>query len=54
MNKIKNTNICQLCKQDMRALPHEDQNGKDCPQCGQGINWKAWQKRRRLKDEQGD
>lgn len=39
--KCKNPNICPTCHQNMRALPHKGVNNKDCPQCGQGINWKA-------------
>jgi hypothetical protein len=24
----------------MRALPHDGLRGKNCPQCGQGLQWK--------------
>ncbi len=33
--------LCPNCRQDMKAKPHKGLNDKDCPQCGQGINWKA-------------
>ena len=48
-SKIKNPNICPTCRQDMRAFPHEGMNDKDCPQCGQGINWKAALKQAKLR-----
>ena len=37
---IFHDNICHTCKQDMRAKPHEGLNGKNCPQCGQGLKWR--------------
>jgi len=31
---------CPTCRQDMRAKWHLGMNNKDCPQCGQGLQWR--------------
>ena len=38
-NKMKHS-ICPTCRQDMNEEPQEGVNGKDCPQCGQGLSWR--------------
>jgi len=38
--KRKNWHSCPTCRQDMREEPHDGLNGKDCPQCGQGMSWR--------------
>jgi Zn-finger nucleic acid-binding protein len=42
----RNYYLCPACKQDMRANPHPGTNGKYCPQCGQGIQWRKEANRR--------
>ncbi len=43
---MKKEIICPICKQNMYEPPHKGINNKDCPQCGQGINWKRAIKRK--------
>jgi predicted RNA-binding Zn-ribbon protein involved in translation (DUF1610 family) len=31
---------CPTCGQDMRAKPHDGAKNKNCPQCGQGLQWR--------------
>lgn len=38
--------ICPTCKQDMMEEPHVGINGKDCPQCGQGLSWRRAKRER--------
>lgn len=40
MKYSKSSYLCPTCKQDMRDKPHVGLDGKDCPQCGQGLQWK--------------
>jgi hypothetical protein len=37
---------CPICRQDLRAKPHDGEHGRNCQRCGQGINWKREQKRK--------
>lgn len=37
---------CPTCHQDLRAGPHDGLHGKDCPQCGQGLQWRLAAKMR--------
>ncbi len=41
--------ICPTCHQDMNDPPHKGINDRDCPQCGQGINWRKAIKRKEKK-----
>jgi len=47
----KNYYLCPQCKQDLRTLPHDGLDGKDCSQCGQGIQWRRERLRRRIRSE---
>jgi len=38
--KLKRVFPCPTCHQNMVDPPHKGLNGKDCPQCGQGMNWR--------------
>jgi len=40
----RNHNLCPMCRQDLRAEPHDGLRGVDCPQCGQGMRWR-WAKK---------
>ena len=47
---MKKKIICPTCHQDMADPPHPGLNGKDCPQCGQGVRWKQALKKRSRKE----
>jgi len=38
--KKPNPYLCPTCRQNMADPLHKGLNGKDCPQCGQDINWR--------------
>ena len=37
-------NLCPTCRQDMQEMPKSGFMGRDCPQCGQGLQWRLWQR----------
>jgi len=38
--KKPNPYLCPTCHQNMADPPHKGLNDKNCPQCGQGMNWR--------------
>ena len=48
-NKMSNKLICPTCKQNLFEQPHDGLNGKDCPQCGQGLSWRVALSRKQSK-----
>ena len=43
--------ICPTCRQNLNEPPQSGLNGKDCPQCGQGISWRRAALRKKIAAE---
>ena len=50
MSTRRRNHTCPTCKQDMREDPHDGLDGKECPQCGQGMSWRR-AKRKQANDK---
>ena len=46
--------LCPVCKQDLRAKPHDGWRGDDCRRCGQGLQWRFAAKIKRLTKRAAD